>query len=73
MAHVSMSPLDLAGIDLDELRRVASLEGEREVVTRRWLKQVLVELEAGRAAQRAATQTALACRGFPIERRRSLR
>lgn len=36
-------------IDLDELADVANRKGEREVVTRSWLRQVLKELTDARA------------------------
>lgn len=36
------------GIDLDALRAEAQREGETCVVTRRWLRQVLSQLEAQR-------------------------
>lgn len=38
----------IAMIDLDELKRVANLPGDREVVSRRWLRQVLRELRDAR-------------------------
>ncbi len=38
------------GIDLDALRAEARREGETCVVTRRWLRQVLAQLEAPKPA-----------------------
>lgn len=35
-------------IDLEQLAKVANLPGDREVVTRRWLRQVLAELTDAR-------------------------
>lgn len=35
-------------IDLDQLAKVANLPGDREVVSRRWLRQVLCELSDAR-------------------------
>lgn len=40
-----------AMIDLEKLATVANLPGEREVVSRSWLRQVLKELTAARIAQ----------------------
>ncbi len=37
-------------IDLEKLAEVAGRDGDREVVTRRWLKQVHAELSAARRA-----------------------
>lgn len=38
-------------IDIEALKREARLEGENASVSRRWLRQVADELEAGRQAQ----------------------
>lgn len=35
-------------IDLDRLREVANRDGDVEIVTRRWLRQVIRELEEAR-------------------------
>ncbi len=39
---------DAVAIDLDALAKVANLPGDREVVSRRWLRQVLCELTDAR-------------------------
>ncbi|WP_439569070.1 hypothetical protein [Sphingopyxis sp.] len=41
------------GIDLDALRAEAQRDGETCVVTRRWLRQVLSQLEAPKPAPAA--------------------
>lgn len=38
-------------IDLDRLKRVAEMPGDRDVVSRRWLRQAHAEIAAGREAQ----------------------
>jgi len=61
-------------ISLDELAKVAALPLDKdEVVSRRWLRQVLVELRQGRAAQ-AAIDTALkpVVRAITLETRRQV-
>lgn len=40
---------DAMAIDLDKLADVANRKGDREVVSRRWLRQVLKELTEARA------------------------
>lgn len=38
-------------VDLEQLAKVANLPGDREVVSRRWLRQVLSELSDARRPQ----------------------
>ena len=44
------------GIDLDALRAEAQRDGETCVVTRRWLRQVLAQLEAPKPASTAVAR-----------------